>query len=253
MSSQTTNSPKIFTSYSWDSPEHIDRVLALSDRLRADGIDCSLDQYEVSPPEGWPRWMENQVDWAEFVLVICTEQYYQRFRGRDSQSRGVTWEGAIITQDLYDAQVKNTKFIPIVFSPLDSDHIPRILRPFTRYFLNTEEGYIQLYRHLTNQPSILKPELGNLRPLPPRERKQDFSEEAPESEPYSQEKNLDNRLNFNDSLPQQTDSRLDSFADDNTRGSREPHSEFQYQIALSFAGEDRKFAERLAELLKKKI
>jgi hypothetical protein len=44
--------PRVFISYSHDSPEHADRVLALADRLRAEGIDCHLDQYETSPPEG---------------------------------------------------------------------------------------------------------------------------------------------------------------------------------------------------------
>lgn len=39
---------KVFISYSHDSPEHKDRVLALSDRLRADGVDCYIDQYEQS-------------------------------------------------------------------------------------------------------------------------------------------------------------------------------------------------------------
>ena len=65
--------PKVFISYSHDSPEHAGRVLELSDRLRQDGIDSHIDQYEVSPPEGWPRWMVNKVEWADFVLVVCTE------------------------------------------------------------------------------------------------------------------------------------------------------------------------------------
>ena len=65
--------PKVFISYSHDSPEHAERVLDLSDRLRQDGIDCHIDQYEVSPPEGWPRWMEDRIEWADFVLVVCTE------------------------------------------------------------------------------------------------------------------------------------------------------------------------------------
>ena len=49
----------------------MDRVLALSNRLRADGIDCHIDQYELSPPEGWPRWMIKQISKATFVLVLC--------------------------------------------------------------------------------------------------------------------------------------------------------------------------------------
>jgi hypothetical protein len=40
--------PTVFISYSHDSPEHVDRVLALADRLVHDGIDCILDQYETS-------------------------------------------------------------------------------------------------------------------------------------------------------------------------------------------------------------
>ncbi len=59
---------KIFISYSHDSPAHGDRVLALSQRLRADGIDARVDQYEIAPPEGWPRWMDRQIREADFVL-----------------------------------------------------------------------------------------------------------------------------------------------------------------------------------------
>jgi len=44
-----------FISYSHDSPEHADRVLELSNQLRSDGIDSTIDQYEASPAEGWPN------------------------------------------------------------------------------------------------------------------------------------------------------------------------------------------------------
>ena len=48
--------PKVFISYSHDSEAHEDRVLDLANRLREDGIDAEIDQYETSPPEGWPAW-----------------------------------------------------------------------------------------------------------------------------------------------------------------------------------------------------
>src|SRR5689334_12688989 len=70
------SSPKVFISYSHDSDEHRARVLALSERLREDGIETRLDQYlNGAPSEGWPRWMLNQLDEASFVLVVCTETY----------------------------------------------------------------------------------------------------------------------------------------------------------------------------------
>jgi len=52
----------VFISYSHDSPAHSARVLALSERLRADGIETLLDQYvNGSPQQGWPRWMLDQL------------------------------------------------------------------------------------------------------------------------------------------------------------------------------------------------
>ncbi len=75
-------SPRVFISYGHDSQEHKDRVLELADQLREDGIDCTIDQYEEWPAEGWQRWMLNQVEAATFVLVACTEQYDRRFRRR---------------------------------------------------------------------------------------------------------------------------------------------------------------------------
>jgi hypothetical protein len=65
--------PKVLISYSHDSPEHKDRVLVLSNRLRGEGIDCTIDQYLLVPPEGWPRWMEKQIRESDFVLMVCTE------------------------------------------------------------------------------------------------------------------------------------------------------------------------------------
>ncbi len=44
MTSAEPRPPTVFISYSHDSQEHADRVLELSDRLRADGIDCILRQ-----------------------------------------------------------------------------------------------------------------------------------------------------------------------------------------------------------------
>ncbi|HEV2842354.1 MAG TPA: SEFIR domain-containing protein [Chthoniobacterales bacterium] len=75
-------SKRVFISYSHDSDAHRERVLALSERLRADGIETLLDQYVNGlPPQGWPRWMLDQLDAADSVLVVCTETYYRRFRG----------------------------------------------------------------------------------------------------------------------------------------------------------------------------
>ncbi len=170
------NNPKVFISYSHDSDEHKDRVLALSEQLRADGIDCSIDQYETSPPESWAQWMIKLIKKADFILIVCTKTYQLRFEGEEKsgKGKGAKWEGAIITQQLYEAQARNEKFIPVIFTPEDETHIPMILRGVTFYIPNTKEGYESLYRHLTKQPLIEKPVLGKLKSMPPRPRKQEF-------------------------------------------------------------------------------
>lgn len=166
----------VFICYSHDSRDHMGSVLNLSNRLREEGIECNIDQYEESPPEGWPRWMVKQIEKANFVLVVCTEIYERRFTGKEETGKGsgAKWEGAILTQALHDAEANNTKFIPVFFSSIDSAHIPIVLRSATHYDLSTKEGYEALYRRLTYQPSIVKRERGKIRPMPPRERQQDF-------------------------------------------------------------------------------
>jgi WD40 repeat protein len=170
--------PKVLISYSHDSPEHARRVLGLANRLRADGIDCTIDQYVVTPAEGWPRWMDKQIRDSDFVLMVCTETYYQRAMGEDQpgKGRGVRWEGSLIYQYIYDADSINTKFIPVLFDSCSSSHIPAPLRSTTFYYVHETGGYDEdLYRRLTHQPSTIKPELGTLRSLAPTERKSEGS------------------------------------------------------------------------------
>ena len=67
--------------------------MKLSDRLCREGINCIIDRYETSPSEGWTRCMINQIENAEYVLVVCTEEYEKRFKGKsDSIFRGLYLE-----------------------------------------------------------------------------------------------------------------------------------------------------------------
>jgi predicted RecB family nuclease len=81
--------PKVFISYSHDSPTHEAKVLALANRLRGDGIDAVLDQYESFPPGGWIQWMKRQVRDAQFILVVCTETYRRRADGDEKAGVGL--------------------------------------------------------------------------------------------------------------------------------------------------------------------
>ena len=165
--------PRVFISYSWDSAEHKERVLELAFRLIDEGIDCHIDQFEPAPPEGWARWMHRQIESADFVLAVGTEIYQRRLEGKEKKGfgLGVTWEGKIITDSIYENPNANRKFIPIVFAIDDKQYISKVFGSVSFYDVSTNQGYDDLYRRLTAQNFIEKPIIGKPRQLPKYQRK----------------------------------------------------------------------------------
>lgn len=163
-----TPAPRVFISYSHDTPEHADRVLAMSARLRSSGIETILDRYEDPPEVGWPRWMARGIRDADFVLMVCTDTYYRRVMGDEEpgQGLGVRWEGHMIFNHLHDAGTLNRRFIPVLFGAEHRGSIPDPLRGFSFYEISTDAGYESLYRRLTAQPGVEIPPLGTLQQLP---------------------------------------------------------------------------------------
>jgi hypothetical protein len=168
-----------FLSYSHDSKYHIAAAIALADRLSREGVVTSLDKYQDSPPEGWPKWMDRQVRNASFVIVVCTEGYKVKYEnpGSASGGRGAKWESLLAVQRLYEAGGFNERLVPVLFSDDDAAHIIAPLAPFTHYKTFTtidpapvwnEEEYIRLYRHLTGQPEYVQPKPGEVVVLPPK-------------------------------------------------------------------------------------
>lgn len=159
--------PIVFISYSHDSDAHRQRVLDLSERLRRNGYETRLDRYaNGSPPQGWPRWMLDQLDEATHVLVVCTETYYRRFRGKEAPGvgKGVDWEGNAIAQKLYDDKSLNNRFIPIVFEPTDTAHIPEPLRPYSHYQPTDDAAYEQLLDAIAGTAGIEPAPVGERKP-----------------------------------------------------------------------------------------
>lgn len=167
--------PTVFISYTHDSSEHDNRVLTLADRLRSDGINADLDQYHTAPLEGWRLWRNQQIHEADFVLMVCTEPHYRRIMGTEEPE---------LYHYLYDAGAARLKFVPILFSGSDAEHIPLVLREMTYFLVDTQEGYEALYRLLTKQPIIRTSRSSKLRrALPPRDALADFIETRGGSQP----------------------------------------------------------------------
>lgn len=108
--SADTNPPRVFISYSWDDDAHKAWVASLATRLRADGVNVSLDQWEVRLGDQLTQFMESSVRDSDFVLIICTPRYKERSNQRRG---GVGYEGHIITAEVFYAQ-NQRKFIPVL-------------------------------------------------------------------------------------------------------------------------------------------
>lgn len=154
--------PRVLISYSHDSPEHKEAVFRLSERLRKDGVDAWIDQYEPDPDIGWPSWIRRQVEQADKVLLIFTETYKRRFTGYEEIGRGLgaTFEGVIVTQALYDNGPTNSKFRVVVLNSSDAQFITPELRRFTWYCADSNENYEKLLRWLKGSPAIVPSPIG---------------------------------------------------------------------------------------------
>jgi hypothetical protein len=165
-------SPKVFISYAWEDADHNDKAVGLANALRGHGIEAMIDVYvSGTPAEGWPIWMLNQVKQSDFVLIVCTETYRKRCEREEAPGtgKGVKWEGAIITQSIYDDDSYNTKLVPVVFKKDDFSHIPLMLKSASRYDLSDLGQFEKLYRYLTGQPLIVAPSVGPKVILSPRD------------------------------------------------------------------------------------
>ena len=114
VATQKTNKDSImrsaFISYSWDDDAHCDWVRALAKRLRADGVDVSIDRWVTVPGDQLTAFMEGAIRENQFVVIICTPRYKHR---SDNRVGGVGYEGDIMTAEIMTSQ-NHRKFIPVL-------------------------------------------------------------------------------------------------------------------------------------------
>jgi len=167
-------SKRVFISYSADSQEHVERVREFATRLKLDGIDVRIDtDVDLDPPEGWPTYSQHQIEKADHVILVCTETYRRRFDGREQPDcgKGVTFEGRLIKQEIFDSPGRTEKFIPVIFDVEDVTHIPSMLRDRGRYDVgqDIDSAAALGYRALLRRLNLGKPIEGPNEPYTPTE------------------------------------------------------------------------------------
>jgi TIR domain len=152
--------PKVFISYSHDSMQHKKWVLDLAIRLRNNGIDAILDQFELKPGDDIPHFMETHLADSDKILMICTENYVSKTNKGEG---GVGYEKMIITSNLMK-RINESKIIPIVRQN-NSENVPTFL--ISKFYINFnadgdfEFSYDDLVRTIHNSPLFVKPLIGN--------------------------------------------------------------------------------------------
>jgi hypothetical protein len=100
--------PKAFLSYAWEGDYMKEWVKSFAIRLRADGVESILDQWETVPGDHLSSFMERAVRESDFVVVVCTPTYKRK---SDQGIGGVGYEGSIMTGELVTGASRR-KFIP---------------------------------------------------------------------------------------------------------------------------------------------
>jgi hypothetical protein len=119
----------VFITYSHDSEEHSSQVAGLAKRLRADGFHVVLDQdLQSTPAEGWPKWMDRQLQEADSVVVVSSEGYRRRLEQNPADGSesglGVAFESTLIWDEIHAARAHNTRFFPVVFTNSEATLVP---------------------------------------------------------------------------------------------------------------------------------
>lgn len=157
------NNPKVFISYSHDSNDYKDWVIAFSNRLILEGIDVILDQYDLILGDKNPKFMEENIANSDFVVMLVSKKYKEKANNREG---GVGYETDLVTGEI-SVHGNRRKFIPILVK-IDYSEVPEYLTGtnalrITNLF-NYDKEYEELYKVLTNQ-TLKKPKLGKIRKI----------------------------------------------------------------------------------------
>jgi hypothetical protein len=125
--------PRVFISYTHESPHHKAWVLKLATDLRLNGVNASLDRWDLHLGQDVYRFMEESIREADRVLVVCTPQYVVKAKeGRG----GVGIENLVVTAEM-TRDLKTDKFVCVVRRGQQADLVPGLLS--TRLYIDFAE------------------------------------------------------------------------------------------------------------------
>ena len=162
----------VYISYARDMKKYVKHVVAW---LHRSGMAVHYDQIDEAgiAAKTAPKWKAQQLNGAEFVLVLCSPGYIQQLNDDDADNRslvyepgcGVSFDINYIASEIYRRN-GNYRFIPVLVNGFRWDCIPIFLNNTHVYrFPDQEES---IWRRLTKTKEFELPPLGRRRIIKPR-------------------------------------------------------------------------------------
>src|SRR5262245_19946092 len=124
---------RVFVSYAHDSPPHQKLMLRFCERLRRAGVDVRVDEWEDDLRRDWYLWMIEQLEKADYVIVVASPRYRAAGDGNlpPDSHRGVQTESAALRNYLHqDRETWTRKILPVILPGRSVDDIPLYLQPY---------------------------------------------------------------------------------------------------------------------------
>lgn len=148
-------------------------VVEFTTRLRSNGIDAELDLFHTHETStDWTRFGQTQVEAADFVVVVLSEAWAQRWAGTNNPKVGA---GAVVECDTLkgiqqrDQDEFQRKVLIVILPSQQDEKLPPDLARINRFYVDPDDTDTldDLLRSMTDQPTYVKAELGHVPVLPP--------------------------------------------------------------------------------------
>ena len=143
---------KVFVSYSHDSTEHKQWVSEFATRLRRDGVNAILDQWDLGIDD-INLFIERGFKDSDKVLVVCTDRYVRKANDGEGS---VGYESMIVTSKLVE-DLGTNKFIPIIRQTLAEDKTPEFLKERAYIDFTDDTQFEAKFKELLHERLLLPP------------------------------------------------------------------------------------------------
>lgn len=157
----TNMKKEVFITYSWDSEEHIEKVVSFTNHLRDEGFDAEMDKLHTQNETAtdFYKMMHQAMTDYEKVIVVLSKGYKEKaenFKG------GVGNEYNLILKDI---ETQKNKYILVSFEPISDSITPLNFKGRHIFDLSNKKNLNELYAKLQNVKTIEFAEVGTKKPI----------------------------------------------------------------------------------------